>query len=162
VSLDQLNGGGGGYWGSPGIGSFMPTLARLANPSVNLWNQYQGATDPGVKDAMIRQMQGTDAGAAFNANMKTPDIRSPVRHRRRRRGRRRRRAVQLHGAAGADDHAGHAGIQRLRADVRRRRERHGFGARPGRRSQLRRRLGRRRLLGRSRTLDDEVRQRCRI
>ena len=40
------------------------------NASVGLWNQYQSATDPGVKEALIRQMQAQDQGKAFNEQMR--------------------------------------------------------------------------------------------
>lgn len=44
-----------------------------ANPNqwaVDLYNQYQGNQDQGVRDALTRQMQGQDMGKAFNQAMR--------------------------------------------------------------------------------------------
>jgi hypothetical protein len=58
--------GGGGQPQQP----TQPAYQAPQNWATGLYGQYQGATDQAQKDAMIRAMQGSDQGAAFNAAMK--------------------------------------------------------------------------------------------
>ena len=61
-------GGRPGPWNQPPSGS--PYDQQGSQNAQNLWSQYQGAQPGQGRDDLIRQMQGTDNGAAFNANMK--------------------------------------------------------------------------------------------